>query len=451
MNFASSSKTRTLLTSTVSMQIPNESILIQEGTFKFSYQGSDILIDGQIKLCWTPQILIWITGRVSGGYEYSKYLRDLSGEFEVFFDDLPIGRSRIVYEQISEEYTEHTYHHAIKAIMHKACLGDKSIMVDEILFEIPNFFDFNGEAVHDVDEKVYPSTRFILTDEKYEIIIDKVKDFSSLSSNLKDIGGYVLNAVGCIKRIGGNITLSELVNMKDAFSLFLTFLKGRRISWVIAKAYYEGECVWQYYDTSYVDNYKSVLTWLPHHLNNQEHLWMQFLKLYSKDQFAIRVAIHWYVEANANSAFAEGSVVLIQNAHELLYNWLMIETFKIVKGEDGKNIAAANKLRILLSKLEVDTSIPNTLTALLLIDSSFDGPDAFCQIRNAIVHANDEKRKKLISLPPGAVFEALQLGIRYVEFTLLFMLNHEGLYNDRCLLVEKPVPWKHRKPHFLVE
>jgi hypothetical protein len=161
----------------------------------------------------------------------------------------------------------------------------------------------------------------------------------------------------------------------------------------------------------------------------------------------LAIAIHWYIEANCNSGFVEGSITMVQNALELLYNWLIVEKYKIIKGEDSKNISASNKIRILLSKINIESSIPKQLDKLInSSDKNSDGPELFTQIRNAIVHSQEEKRQKIYNLEGGVKFQALTLGIWYVELILLFILNYSGEYYNRCSLnptqqgVEK-VPW----------
>ncbi|MGB4568690.1 MAG: hypothetical protein WBH96_06955, partial [Dysgonamonadaceae bacterium] len=47
----------------------------------------------------------------------------------------------------------------------------------------------------------------------------------------------------------------------------------------------------------------------------------------------------WYVEANSNAGFSEGSIILAQTALELIYNWWIVENKKIILGKDSENIS----------------------------------------------------------------------------------------------------------------
>ncbi|MGZ4098758.1 MAG: hypothetical protein ACXVNM_07755, partial [Bacteroidia bacterium] len=82
--------------------------------------------------------------------------------------------------------------------------------------------------------------------------------------------------------------------------------------------------------------------------------------------------------------------------------------------------------------IKVDKNIPPKFTNLLAIKEFIDGPDAITQIRNAIIHSQEEKRKKLDSMDNMTKYEALQLGIWYIEMALLSILEFKETYFNRC-------------------
>ena len=62
-------------------------------------------------------------------------------------------------------------------------------------------------------------------------------------------------------------------------------------------------------------------------------------------------------------------------------------------------------------------------------------------LRNALVHSKEAKREKLKDIPPLVFAEVLQLGIFYVEISLLKSLGYRGtvfnrseevLFSDLC-------------------
>ena len=137
----------------------------------------------------------------------------------------------------------------------------------------------------------------------------------------------------------------------------------------------------------------------------------------------------------ASAGFSEGSIIMAQTALELLYNWWIIENKKIIIGKDSENINASNKIRLLLSQLNINHTVPIAFSNLqAFIDSEkqiIDAPDATVQIRNAIVHSQEEKRKKLSSIHYKAKYEALQLCLWYIEMTLLKILEYDDKYYNR--------------------
>ena len=127
---------------------------------------------------------------------------------------------------------------------------------------------------------------------------------------------------------------------------------------------------------------------------------------------------------------------MIQTALELIYNWLIIEEKMILRGRDAENISASNKIRLLLSQLNLEFRIPDTLVNLTKYKENnsdiIDAPELFVQIRNAIVHSQAVKRKKLAEMDDMVKFEALHMGIWYVELALLKILGFNDKYMNRC-------------------
>ncbi|WNH10160.1 HEPN domain-containing protein [Thalassobellus suaedae] len=128
-----------------------------------------------------------------------------------------------------------------------------------------------------------------------------------------------------------------------------------------------------------------------------------------------------------------------------MYNWWVIENKKIILGKDSENINASNKIRLLLSQLNLDYSVPKEFKNLQeFVDSDnqiLDACDAVVQIRNAIVHSQEEKRKKLRSISLIAKYEALQLCTWYIEIALLGILGYSDKYYNRISKLEEFVPW----------
>ncbi|MCW3116960.1 MAG: hypothetical protein JWM28_1042 [Chitinophagaceae bacterium] len=151
------------------------------------------------------------------------------------------------------------------------------------------------------------------------------------------------------------------------------------------------------------------------------------------DASCLDYLIHWYTEANKNAGYAEGAIILIQNALELLYNWQVVEKTRMIIDGDADNLSASNKIRLLLSTVLFSDQIPKNLESLTAYVKKYtlkDGPAVFTDLRNALVHSQESKRKRLSSADVYTRSEAVTLGLTWIENVLL-KLNYEGLYLDR--------------------
>ena len=145
---------------------------------------------------------------------------------------------------------------------------------------------------------------------------------------------------------------------------------------------------------------------------------------------AVSAAIYWYTRTNGTAAGADGSIILLQAALERLA-WQVLVRDKVVLSSDGfTRLPAADQLRLLLDRCCVPLQIPSSLKALASQAAAFnwaDGPQAFVETRNSVVHppkrANSPK-------PPIAIFDAWCLG-QYPELVLLKLFDFNGKYSNR--------------------
>jgi hypothetical protein len=72
------------------------------------------------------------------------------------------------------------------------------------------------------------------------------------------------------------------------------------------------------------------------------------------------------------------------------------------------------------------------LKDILAVANDKDAPKIFTEIRNAIVHSNEDKRKKLTTYSLNVRFEALTIGVWYIELIMLYLLKYKGKYENRC-------------------
>ncbi|WP_460686152.1 hypothetical protein [Niabella aquatica] len=271
----------------------------------------------------------------------------------------------------------------------------------------------------------------------HEIIIDKHKNYRERVKKLKAQGGYAILCTGEINFQKPKST-KQVTELCYSLGYFLSFLNGRRLRPMFIFGLKDKEIVWRHYGNMNPAPYQSVENWGPKYSHlDLNKAWANFLKLWSipDDRSFLTYLIRWYVEANTNYGFPEGALIMAQTALELIFNWWVVENKKIILGDDVKRLAAENKIRLILSNCNVNLEIPDYMSSdfkrLNYREKHIDGPHFIVSLRNAVVHSNQSKRKKVFELPSHIISYALELSLWHVEMGLLKILEYEGKYYDR--------------------
>jgi len=446
-----------IIESSIEMAEANSCIKIYEGEYLLKDDTEEIKVNGIITFDWVANSGSHFLGQAALERSQYKAFSNSHSVYKIIINGLEFGDGFITKNSFGSNL-EGSF---IKGTLtQQAVFGDKSIAVEKIIFSIPNLRDLHGLPVKKVTSKNISTSmnRLRLENDNYVISIDKCLDYKKRQNSLEEKGGYIILYYGEIASKKGSLKLEETKEVFHCLDTFLTFINGRRTSAMFLQGIFEGEVIWCDYTDYFVDPYKVVQSWQQRHsIRGLNELWQSFSSLWkeTEDKNFLTSAIHWYVEANGNSGFSEGSIIMAQTALELLYNWWVIEHKKLIIGKDSENINASNKIRLLLSQLNITHSVPEAFKQLeqFIVDSKdiVDAPDAVVQIRNAIVHSQEEKRKKLSAIHYKAKCEALQLCIWYMEMTLLCILDFDGIYFNRCSKeiyaskAEELVPWTKKK------
>lgn len=446
-----------IIESSIVMTDANSSIKIYEGEYLLKNNIQAIKINGIITFDWAATLGSHFSGKVILESSQSRSFPSFDETYKVVINGLEFGNGYITRTRSGSDLEENF----IKGTLsQQAMFGDKSIAVEKIIFSIPNFIDLYGLPVKKITDEIFSRSmnRLKLENDNYIISIDKGHDYKERQESLEEKGGYMILYYGELINKKGSLKIKDTKEIFHCLNTFLTFLNGRRTSAMFLQGFYSGEVIWRDYSNYFVDPYKTVQSWQQKHsIKGLNELWQNFSSLWKEkeDKDFLISAIHWYVEANGNSGFTEGSIIMAQTALELLYNWWIIEHKKLIIGKDSENINASNKIRLLISQLGISNSVPSAFNQLqkFIVDSKdiIDAPDAVVQIRNAIVHSQEEKRKKLSTIHNKAINEALQLCIWYIEMTLLCILNFDDVYYNRCsnerwaAKAEQLVPWSKKR------
>jgi hypothetical protein len=438
------------VSSIIEIDKPNEKINIYTGEINFKINNeSTIKANGEIYFKWFPHLKTEFTAELLN-QNFDKSILE-SDKLELIINDNIIGRCYINSQNFGQTHT-------IKGgFFDKIIFGDKTLIANNFKFSILNLDDFLGEKIEYLQEFGSKSSmaRIKLQHEKFEIFIDKVLEFKNKYELLKENGGYQILYNGEIKIIKKSFSFEKISNLLNILGHFLSFVSGRKNNPLFLTAIYENEILYQEY-TGYANYpYEYRQSWNNSYSTKYLNpLFKNFYDLWnsSKDnEFFLTYIIHWYTEVNCNSGYSEGSLIMAQTALELLYNWLIVENKKLIIGKDSENISASNKMRLLLSQLSISCDVPENFKNLenFRKDSECsDAVEAIVQIRNAIVHSQEGKRKKLSQIDAMVIYQAVQLCTWYIEMSLLFILKFEDQYSNRCSSqiiqsdkLETP-PWK---------
>lgn len=429
----------------IDIQSPNESFTISKGEYSFVRNEKKFQIIGTIEFVWTPRPAVRFKGVTDINIPGEFFLDD----FQMFKDDVRLGYRCQIYRV----HHDANFVKRIEGLINgNVVFGDRSIRVDKVQFELVNFRDFVGSGVK--DETTLRMNRLVLENDKHKIIIDKRADYNDLLMELKNTGGYIPLYTGILqKKSGRSISFKESNDVINCMKHFLDFLNGRRCSALFQVGIYKGVEKWKDYTPSLPDPYKYVTTWprfaFDAHLND---MWKRFYELYQDegDRDCLTSIIYWYVEANGNTSRLEASIVMVQNALELMYNWLIVEKRKIIIGEESLNLSASNKIRLLLSQINVEATIPESFVELQKYSQNKkgvtpnDAPEILVYVRNAIVHSSEVKRKALIETSDVVKSQVTHLGIWYIELIMLHIFGYQGKYFNRTDSkgdIEQSVPW----------
>jgi hypothetical protein len=111
----------------------------------------------------------------------------------------------------------------------------------------------------------------------------------------------------------------------------------------------------------------------------------------------------------------------------------LVETQRLHSRGDFRRISAAGRIRALLHHVGVSTMVPDYFTLLpsLQQGDAFDGPGIITMVRNALVHPTEENLIKTQALGGEHLLECGQLGLHYVELSILAICGHSTNYARR--------------------
>lgn len=336
-------------------------------------------------------------------------------------------------------------------------LGDS--VCDRVVFHLPNFKRFLGNVITDSDGGRMWAGRLPLQSNEWKVTIDENMNCRELVKSLKNEGGFGLTHTGSAERADGKPFEAEQADsLLNALFYFLSFTRGFWCGPVLSVGQLNGKNVWyQWKLPKTLTPWSSVKLWFPYDdkqgIGKVSKAFSGFMEKWGDALWGdpIKLAVHWYVESNLNAGGVEGSIILAQAALEML-GWVYLVEDKSTRAFSSTKfdgLSASGRIRWLLDKLQIPVDIPRSLNELTGQAASLgasDGPDVFVKLRNAIVHPKRTKRNLFLQVSTQTRVEAWQLGLWYLELSLLHLLGYNGVYYDRFVSgypgdARTDVPW----------
>lgn len=320
-----------------------------------------------------------------------------------------------------------------------------------VVFHLPNFHQYQGYGIRSTG-KVWGG-RIKFEAAGWVVTIDSIDSDQSIEKSLETVGGYGITHVGRLERSDQSAFDADAASdVLDCLFYLFSFARGFWLPPLLHVGFDNNENkVWERWCDWKSSPWQHVDSWFPEQGHNcLAAMFPGFIKKYQDPVWGdtCRLVIDWYVQSN--TSITEQSLVLSQTALELLA-WVTLVEEGGNLGEDGfKKIRASDKLRLLLSQTAVSLAIPtsqNNLKDLLKNEKWQDGPQAITEIRNRLVHpkvtrqpiTNPPKKtspikpKNALGYPMSARYEAMQLGLWYIEQVLMHIFSYKGPYDSNRL------------------
>lgn len=430
---------------------PNDAIQLYNGQLEIEQDSIKISTNGIIELIWlrNPKVKFSFTHN----YIYS-------GSSIDFIINEPITlQLPTLSKAINARIIQSSNTHEMKGSK-LVCSGDIAEPVrlgngdnlSYLILHLPNFHDAFGSDISSQHERLTWLGRFHLDTDEWKITIDKVENYSFLYKELKATGGYAITHIIKVEKADESFfKIDETQILIENLFYFLSFARGFWVESVLEVGFDKQEKrVWEKWINPRTDRWQNVNSWFNFHTPIKlTYFWSNFCNKLQDSIWreSLKRAIRWYISANQKAGELEGSIILVQTAHELL-SWTKFVTEKGISEEGFSKLPAADKLRLLL----IEANIPLETSALLKFLSSlsklenWDGAKAVTEIRNKLVHPSPKNIQKLRRIGEDEMQDAYILTMWYLELILLYLLGYQDEYVNRLIYMKwvgqtEQVPW----------
>jgi len=431
---------------------PDEAIAIYQGPISYSQAAGSVRADAIISLIWLPLPAIHLDvpsipdDTILDGANVS-----------IRTDDGTVAPCGLV-SSILTNRIEGVSSTSMIGFINGPVVSPADGPVTHVMFLLPNFDQPIGRGICYPDQSSR-AARLILQGSGWVITLDATHDERDIKKYLSANSGFGVTQVGRLEKEDRSpFTASEAQAVLRALAWYVSFASGRWTGPCLATGFdLSGKQVWQVWGYSRTAPFRHRESWVDClHSDQFEAPFPGFMKLWLDDTWeeVIRLAFHWYIEANAQAGSIEGSIVLTQTAFELLAAAILVDHNAWLSQDGCDKLAAADRIRLLFLWAGISTGIPEKLSDLVKLAKQYEDfminkiPDAAASmtaIRNTITHPTSRNRIKFGKHSHEARRDAFVLGLRNLELCLLRLFGHRGTYADRIKREwqgeVEPVPW----------
>jgi hypothetical protein len=308
---------------------------------------------------------------------------------------------------------------------------------DTLRFCLVNFPEYLGDPIsYGVNALGQFLGRLHIRADLGECRLDSIPEAADLVRRARLDPGYVISNVGEWQPALSPMTAQQAETILQMLHFWFGLLRGAWAGPLFPEGLFGRAVVWRHLTNWNIGENRPTRTWLPQVTPlNLSSAFRGFVRRWSdpKWQKPLTTAISWFVESNSPRVAAETRIVLAQVALELLAWVHVVETQKLHSRKDFERLSAAGRIRILLQQLGIPPRVPDHLRNVPAIDDrdAFDGPGVITSVRNALVHATEQKRVAIDKLDGMQRFQCAQLALHYLELVLLALCGHDGHYARR--------------------
>lgn len=425
----------------ISVSDLNQPIPVASGSFRL-VGPVDAVLSGELLFRWLPSSALEFDGTCAGADP------DISAPnwFLESVGDVPFRVSVfLTYVAPGPEASR------VRGIVQQGFSAGQDVF-DSLRFCLVNFPEYIGAPVsYDADSQGGFAGRLQLRADVGECRLDAIPETAGLAKRARRDAGFVMSHVGHWIPASGTMTSRQAEVAIQLLHFWFGFLRGAWAGPVFPQGLAKSSVAWRQFAAWRVGESPSTPTWFPQRTPlDLSSAFRGFSQRWDDPawQDALISAVSWFVEANSPRAVSETRIVFAQVALELLAWIYLVETQPLHSRTDFKRLSAAGRIRILLQQLRIPSSVPDYLHNVPAFDDrdAFDGPGVITAVRNALVHASDQKRKVMARLDGRQRYQCAQLALHYLELVLLAVCGHDGYYARRGWEGwkgedEVPVPW----------